>query len=77
MGFLISGVMADYKESEKIPGDIASILLSIADEINFPGLKTPDNPFGYYDMELHTDVSLKPIDDAIFSIQEKIKNEPH
>jgi hypothetical protein len=45
MGFLISGVMADYKESEKIPGEIESILLSIADEINFTGLKTADKVF--------------------------------
>lgn len=45
MGFLISGVMADYKESEKIPGEIQSILLSIADEINFVGLKTSDKHF--------------------------------
>jgi len=45
MGFLISGVMADYKESEKIPGEIESILLSMADEINFTGLKTQDKGF--------------------------------
>jgi len=45
MGFLISGVMADYKESEKIPGEIQSILLSIVDEINFTGLKTSDTTF--------------------------------
>jgi len=45
MGFLISGVMADYKESEKIPGEVQSILLSITDEINFTGLKTNDKAF--------------------------------
>jgi predicted membrane chloride channel (bestrophin family) len=45
MGFLISGVLADYKESEKIPGEIESILLSMADEINFAGLKNPDKGF--------------------------------
>jgi predicted membrane chloride channel (bestrophin family) len=37
--------MADYKESEKIPGEIQSILLSIADEINFVELKTSDKTF--------------------------------
>jgi len=45
VGFLISGVMADYKESEKIPGEIESILLSIIDEINFVGHKTSDKTF--------------------------------
>ena len=34
MSFLISGVLTDYKESEKIPGEIASIILTFADEIN-------------------------------------------
>jgi predicted membrane chloride channel (bestrophin family) len=33
MGFLLSGVLSDYKESEKIPGDIASIISSIYDEV--------------------------------------------
>ncbi len=32
LGFLLSGVMADYKESEKIPGEIASALHTITDE---------------------------------------------
>ena len=32
IGFLISGVLADYKESEKIPSDIASSLETLADE---------------------------------------------
>jgi hypothetical protein len=45
IGFLISGVMADYKESEKIPGEIEAILLSITDEINFTGLKSSDKKF--------------------------------
>jgi predicted membrane chloride channel (bestrophin family) len=42
IGFLISGVMADYKESEKIPGEIESILLSMTDEMSFIGLKASD-----------------------------------
>lgn len=33
MGFLITGVISDYKESEKIPGDMASSLESLYDEI--------------------------------------------
>lgn len=32
IGFLISGVLVDYKESEKIPGEMASSLDAMADE---------------------------------------------
>jgi hypothetical protein len=32
LGFLIAGVFSDYKESEKIPGDLASSLEAIYDE---------------------------------------------
>jgi predicted membrane chloride channel (bestrophin family) len=32
LSFLLSGVLSDYKESEKIPGEIASILNTMADE---------------------------------------------
>jgi len=32
VGFLISGVLADYKESEKLPGDLACSLETITDE---------------------------------------------
>lgn len=32
MGFLISGVLADYKESEKLPGELAANIETIADE---------------------------------------------
>lgn len=32
IGFLISGVLIDYKESEKIPGDLASSIETMADE---------------------------------------------
>ncbi|MEW6011875.1 MAG: hypothetical protein AB1602_00595 [Elusimicrobiota bacterium] len=32
LGFLITGVLNDYKESEKIPGDIAASLATIGDE---------------------------------------------
>ena len=35
IGFLISGVLSDYKESEKIPGEIASCLEALADEALF------------------------------------------
>lgn len=45
IGFLISGVLSDYKESEKIPGEISSILLTIADEIGFVHRKNGDGDF--------------------------------
>ncbi|OHB60682.1 MAG: hypothetical protein A2Y12_04880 [Planctomycetes bacterium GWF2_42_9] len=32
IGFLISGVLVDYKESEKIPGDMAACIETMADE---------------------------------------------
>jgi len=32
IGFLITGVLADYKESEKLPGELASSLETLADE---------------------------------------------
>src|SRR5512137_1772549 len=32
IGFLISGVLVDYKESEKIPGEIATSISAITDE---------------------------------------------
>jgi hypothetical protein len=32
MGFLLSGVWSDYKESEKLPGELASSLEALADE---------------------------------------------
>src|SRR5512133_2650398 len=32
LGFLISGVLSDYKESEKIPGELAASIETIVDE---------------------------------------------
>ena len=32
MGFLLSGVLADYKESERLPGELAASLETMADE---------------------------------------------
>lgn len=45
IGFLISGVLSDYKESEKLPGEIAAIVLTMADEIHFVHRKTGDGRF--------------------------------
>ncbi len=33
LGFLLSGVLTDYKESERLPGDLAATLQTIADEL--------------------------------------------
>ena len=32
LGFLLSGVLADYKESERLPGELAASLETMADE---------------------------------------------
>jgi hypothetical protein len=32
LGFLIAGVLSDYKESEKLPGDLATSIETIVDE---------------------------------------------
>ena len=34
MGFLISGVLSDYKESERLPGELAVSLLAMRDEVS-------------------------------------------
>lgn len=39
MGFLLSGVLTDYKESEKLPGELAACLESLSDD--FVALKDP------------------------------------
>lgn len=33
MGFLLSGVLSDFKESERIPGEMSAILATLADEM--------------------------------------------
>ncbi len=35
LGFLMSGVLTDYKESEKLPGEMAASLEAMADEADF------------------------------------------
>lgn len=51
IGFLITGIMSDYKEGERIPGELATSLSAIADEANWREaplriLREPDRPFG-------------------------------
>jgi hypothetical protein len=44
IGFLISGVLVDYKESEKLPGDLSASLETMADEglIIYKSKKSPE-----------------------------------
>ena len=44
LGFLITGVLADYKESEKLPGELATSIETIADEaqIIYINRKSPE-----------------------------------
>jgi predicted membrane chloride channel (bestrophin family) len=45
LGFLISGVLADYKEGEKLPVEVATTLHTIMDEVAFVGQKISDREF--------------------------------
>jgi prevent-host-death family protein len=42
MGFLLSGVLADYKESEKLPGELSACLENLAQETMGIGLAKPE-----------------------------------
>ena len=42
MGFLLSGVLSDYKESEKLPGELSACLENMATETIGIGLARPD-----------------------------------
>ncbi len=44
MGFLLSGVLSDYKESERIPGEIATSLESLAQDLRGIHMTKPDAP---------------------------------
>lgn len=41
MGFLLSGVLADYRESERMPGEVAATLTTIADEFQITHQRNP------------------------------------
>ena len=41
LGFLLNGVLSDYKESEKLPGEIASCLMVIARETRAVSIHNP------------------------------------
>lgn len=42
LGFLLSGVISDYKESEKLPGELSAILSTFADEAATVHLRSGD-----------------------------------
>lgn len=54
MGFLLTGVLSDYKESEKIPGEIASSINSIFSELIY----------------LHDDKKIHKVKDCMLYCQE-------
>jgi predicted membrane chloride channel (bestrophin family) len=41
MGFMLSGVLADYKESEKIPGELSACLDNMVQEVRGIGITNP------------------------------------
>jgi hypothetical protein len=42
MGFLLSGVLSDYKESERLPGELAACLENMAQEVRGVGVAKPE-----------------------------------
>ena len=42
MGFLLSGVLSDFKESERLPGELAAALENLAQEIRGIGMANTD-----------------------------------
>ncbi|MEI8207099.1 MAG: hypothetical protein WCG03_09510 [Kiritimatiellales bacterium] len=42
MGFLLSGVLADFKESERIPGELGACLENLAQEVRGIGIAKPE-----------------------------------
>ena len=71
MGFLISGVLTDYKESEKLPGEMAGSLESLLDEVGI--LAKSDKPSRANECLVH----LRGLSAAVlswFSKQEKTRD---
>jgi hypothetical protein len=46
MGFLLSGVLTDYKESERIPGELSACLENMAQEVRGIGVSKPEANVG-------------------------------
>jgi hypothetical protein len=46
MGFLLSGVLSDYKESERMPGELSACLENMAQEVRGIGVAKPEAEIG-------------------------------
>jgi hypothetical protein len=46
LGFLLSGVLSDYKESERLPGEMGAALQCLAQEVRCVALSQPECPVG-------------------------------
>jgi hypothetical protein len=46
MGFLLSGVLADYKESERLPSELSACLENMAQEVRGIGISKPEARIG-------------------------------
>lgn len=46
MGFLLSGVLSDFKESERFPGELAACLENMAQEVSAIRVTKPEAPIG-------------------------------
>ena len=44
LDFLLNGVLSDYKESEKLPGELSTSLFVLAKEIKAISVHTPGAP---------------------------------
>jgi branched-subunit amino acid transport protein AzlD len=63
LGFLLAGTVADYKESERLPGDIAATLETIADECLIVH-QTPGSPAAAEGLVILRDIAVS-IDDWV------------
>jgi predicted membrane chloride channel (bestrophin family) len=57
MGFLLSGVLSDYKESEKIPGEISAILTTMSDEMEII-CKSKNSPIPLESLKYLSDLAV-------------------
>src|SRR3989338_8659025 len=86
IGFLITGVLSDYKESEKIPSELAAsikiepfyaslfftLLVTFLVVYMLLLIKDIDDPFDYAgNCEGGTEISLKPLNDLCRSVKEE------
>src|SRR3989304_9569460 len=53
IGFMLAGVLTDYKESEKIPGEIATTLETIGDTVQIAGALNKGTDSSDFDARYH------------------------